>query len=409
MKLRSLFYCLAATLLSVSAPAQDFSAGGAGGGVSTGGGSESGDAGVFDRGRFRYSVSVREGFDDNLFTTRTNKDSSFYTNVAAGIAYDFGSPRLRLTANLGGGVTYYYTRPGDKVDYTGVIDLSATYLATERLSFEVSTATGYFSQPDLFIAGTSARRDGDYFYTNTSINGTYAWTERFSTTTGYNFTTYIYTEQALNDSQGRIDQTVSQSFNYLLWPKTTLVAEYRINPVTYFEADQDNLGQFFLLGFDHIFNPRSTWTLRAGAEQRFLNNATDGRSDYIGPFVSSSFIYQFGPASDATLLARYGTEGSGLNGVTIRETFRLGLTLRHAFTARITGQLGFAYLHNRYDQPNVIPDFDENIFEASVGLSYQVNRVWSLNAGYNFTSVLSQEEVREYNRNIAFIGTTFDF
>jgi len=393
--------------MSFPALAQNFSTGG--GGAAAGIDAGSGDEGIFDRGRFRYSVTVREGFDDNVFTTRTNKDSSFYTNVAAGIAYDFGSPRLRLTANLGGGATFYYTRPGDKVDYTGVLDLSATYLATERLSFEISTATGYFSQPDLFIAGTSARRDGDYFYTNTSIAGTYAWAERFSTTTGYNFSAYYYPDQAINDSQGRIDQTVSQSFNFLLWPKTTLVAEYRINPVTYFVADQDSLGQFFLLGFDHIFNPRSTWTFRGGVEQRFLNNAVDGASLFVGPFASTNFNYQFGPASDVTFLLRYGTEGSGINGVTQRQTFRSGITINHAFTARISGRLGFAYLNNYFDQPGVIPDFSENIFEASVGLNFQVNRAWSLNAGYNFTSVLSQEEVREYNRNVAFIGTTLNF
>lgn len=395
-------------LTSALATAQDFSTGGGGAAAGAAVGSESGD-GVFDRGRFRYSVTVREGFDDNVFTQRVNKKSSFYTNFAAGIAYDFGSPRLRLTANLGGGVTYYYTRPGDKIDYTGVLSLTGSYLVTPRFSLNFSTRTGYFSQPDLFIAGTSARRDGDYFYTNSAISATYAWTERFSTTTGYNFTAYYYPEQSLNDSQGRISQTLSQSFNFLLWPTTTLVAEYRINPVTYYSADQNNLGNYALLGFDHVFNPRSTWTLRAGAEQRFLNNATDGRSDYIGPFVSSSFNYQFGPASDVTFLARYGTEGSGINGVTIRETFRLGLTLQHAFTARISGNLGFAYLHNRYDQPDVIPDFDENIFEVSAGVRYQINRLWSVNAGYNFTGVLSGEQVREYNRNIAFIGTTLDF
>jgi len=232
---------------------------------------------------FGYSFSIREGFDDNLFTERTNKDSSFYTNFAAGVNYQFGGPRLKLSADLTGGVTYYYTRPGDKIDFNGALSLSAVYEATPKLSISINSFTAYLAQPDTSVIGSTNRVDGDYINLNTSIDASYQWSEKFSTVTGYNISGNYYLESSLNNTLSYFTNTLKQSFNYLLLPKTTLVAEYRAQAVVYTGVDQNSVGNFLLLGFDQTFNPRFRWTLRAGVEQRFLNNPVDGASTYRGP------------------------------------------------------------------------------------------------------------------------------
>lgn len=366
--------------------------------------------GLFSKIPFAMNFAVREGFDSNVFTTRTDPISSFYTNFAAGTNYNFGSSRLKLASSLGGGVTYYYSRPGDKIDWTGSFALSATYLATPRLALSIATNTAYLSQPDLTIAGGTNRQDGDYLYSNTSLAATYQWSDIISTVTGYNLTVFYYIDENLNDNQGRISQTVSQSINWLWKPKTTLLAEYRINPVTYFQADLDQLGNFFLLGFDQIFNPKAFWNFRAGAQLNFNNNQTDGSSIYIGPYMESTLRYQFGPASSLAWNMRYGTEASGLNDVTQRQTFRTGITLSHAFTPRLAANLGFNYQCNYYDQANVINTFFENIIDVSVGLTFKINRTISLQAGYQYIIDIAPEAIeREYNRNVAFVGANFAF
>ncbi len=359
---------------------------------------------------FKFSAAVREGFDDNLFTERTNKDSSFYTNVAAGVRYDFGGPRLKLSTELGGGVTYYYTRPGDKVDFNGQFTLSATYLASPRLTISASTVTAYLSQPDTSIIGGTNRVDGDYIYTNTSIDAAYQWTEKFSTVTGYNIYGNLYMESDLNDTQSFISQTISQSFKYLALPKTTLVAEYRANPVTYLVADLNSFGNFALLGFDQVFNPRFRWTLRAGVEQRFLNNPVDGKSTYIGPYGESNLVYQFGKYSNIGWNARYGTEASGLTNVTQRQTFRTGLSVTHGFTPRLSVNAAFNFQVDYFDQANVIDTYTQTVWDLSVGANFKLNRVVSLSAGYQFTAVNAPQAIEvEYTRNVAFVGANFAF
>lgn len=366
--------------------------------------------GIFARKPFLITAAVREGYDSNVFTTRTDPTSSFYTNVALGARYDLGTPRFQLSANIGGGVTYYYSRPGDKFDYNLLLGVSASYKVSPRFILTLNTSTGYLSQPDLSIVGGTNRVNGDYFYTDTILSGRYQWSQKFSTVTSYNFRAFTYLDQGLNDSQGRIEQTASQSFHWLLLPKTTVVLEYRANAVSYYEADLDSFGNFGLIGFDQVFNPRTRWTARVGVEQRFLHNPVDGDSIYVGPYGESNLSYQFGPASFLSWNARYGTEASGLTDVTQRQTFRTGLSISHAFTQRISGMISSNWQINYYDQKDVIPSFTENVIDISATLGYKLNRFASLTAGYQFTADIAPDAIdREYTRSVAFAGVNFSF
>lgn len=369
-----------------------------------------GGFGVFSRKPFTLTFSVRQGWDSNVFTTSDDPTSSFYTNYAAGISYAFGGSRLRLSTSLSGGITQYYQRPGDELDFNWIWGLSATYLATPRLTLTASTSTAYLAQPDLTIVGGTNRQDGDYFYSNNTFSAAYQWSETISTVTSYNFTVFYYADEDLNDNQGRVDQTVAQSVRWLWKPKTTLVAEYRINPVVYFDADLNQLSNFFLVGFDQVFNPRFFWNVRLGAQVNFNDNPVDGTSIYVGPYMESTLTYAVAKSTSVAWNMRYGTEASGLDNVTQRQTFRTGLVVTHGFTPRLGATFAMNYQCNYYDQANVIPEFVENIVDFSAGLNFRVNRWVSLSAGYQFTIDIAPENTgREYTRNIVFAGANFTF
>ncbi len=380
-------------------------------GEGEGGASIPNPAGLFSAVPFKYAFSVREGYDSNVFTTRTDPTSSFYTNWAAGVSYQFGGPRLQLSTSLGGGITYYYTRPGDKVDFNGQWTLNAVYLLTPKATITTNSTIAYLSQPDTNIIGGTNRVDGDYLYTNTSIDLAYQWTEKFSTVTGYNAYANYYIESALNDTQSFWSSTIKQSFRWLLLPKTTIIAEYRANPIIYTGgADLNSFGNFALVGFDQIFNPRLKWNLRAGVEQRFNQNPVDGNSIYFGPYGESTLAYQFGPASTLSWNARYGTEPSGLTNVTQRQTFRTGLAVAHAFTPRLSSNVGFNFEVDYFDQSGVINSFTETIFDITAGLNFRINRHVSLSAGYQYVQVMAPDNIAfEYTRNVAYAGVNLNF
>jgi hypothetical protein len=361
---------------------------------------------------FSFAFAVREGYDDNLFTTETDRYGSFYTNFAGGIEYTAENSRLLLSAALNGGVTYYYTRPGDKFDYTGGLNLAGVYQLTPRLTISFSTNTAYLAQPDLTIAGGTNRQDGDYIYSSTTIAGAYQWTEKFSTETKYNITPFLYMDDSLNDNQGRIEQTIGQSFNWLILPKTTGVIEYRANPVTYYSAPLNNFGQFGLLGVDQIFNPRTKLTARGGVEFRIYDPENNNRY-YVGPFAELNGIYQYQRFSTIGLNLRYGTEASGLDGSATRQTFRIGLNVVQGITPKLSFNLGFNYLNNYYnefDRNENQSDFYENILEFAVGANFNITRWLTLQGGYTYTiDMAPASEQLSYERNVAFIGLNANF
>jgi len=377
----------------------------------SGAGSSLNPVGLFAASPFKYACSLREGYDSNVFTSHTNPNTSMYTNLAAGVDYHFGNPRLQLTSSLGGGATYYYTRPGRKMDFNGQFTLAATYLATPRLTISLNTTIAYLAQPDTTLLGSTNRVNGDYMYTNTSLEGSYQWSEKFSTVTGYSAYANYYLTQQLNDTQSFWSSTIKQSFHWLLLPKTTIVAEYRANPIIYpGGAGLNSFGNFGLVGFDQIFNPRFKWTGRLGVEQRFNENPVDGNSIYFGPYMESNLSYQFGPASTLSWNARYGTEPSGLTNVTQRQTFRTGFTVAHAFTPRISSNLGLNFEEDYFNQSGVITSYNQTIVDISAGLNFQINRHVSLSGGYQFTDVLAPKNVTmEYTRSVAFLGANLNF
>jgi hypothetical protein len=361
---------------------------------------------------FSFSFALREGYDDNLFTTETNRYGSFYTNLAGGVEYTAENSRLQLNAAVNGGVTYYYTRPGDKFDYTGGINLAGVYQLTPRLTISFSTNTAYLAQPDLTIAGGTNRQNGDYLYSSTTIAGAYQWSEKFSTETKYNITPFLYMEDSLNDNQGRIEQTIGQSFNWLILPKTTGVIEYRANPVTYYSAPLNNFGQFGLLGVDQIFNPKFKVTARGGVEFRIYNPENNNQY-YIGPFAELNGMYQYQKYSSVGLNLRYGTEASGLDGSATRQTFRIGLNVVQGITPKLSFNLGFNYLNNFYDEfdrNENQSDFYENILEFAVGANFNITRWLTLQGGYTYTiDMAPAAEQLSYQRNVAFVGLNANF
>ncbi len=375
--------------------------------------------GIFERRPFRFSFAVYEGYNSNVNTTSSNQIESMYTQIAAGVSYEFGSSRLQLTAALSAALAFYYNNldlQNDGLFPTINFTLGANYAATPRLDLSFETYTAYLSQPNFTVAGAPNSFDGDYLLSSTTIGAKYLWLPKLATETTYNPVFYYFTDQDQNDIQGRFEQTVGQQFLFLWKPTTALVLEYDFNTRLYYTAnDLDSIGNFLLLGFDHTLNPRSTLTVRGGVEQRWNQNPYEGGTDiYIGPYGSVNFNYAVGKDTTVGLLARYGTTASGFSNYNQAQQFLLGFNAAHQFSRRIGANAFFNYQNNFYDQPGsdgAAPDFYDNIFNTGVNASFLVYRDFSLLAGYAFTTLISTDTVfeRDYTQNIVYVGAELDF
>jgi hypothetical protein len=365
--------------------------------------------GNYSRFPFKVSVSARGGYDDNINTSKTNRQESWFTNGAAAVTYDFGSPRTQLSLQAGGGVTYYGDdinvvglNDNDNVDFNVYLSLAMVHKWSPRLTISSNDYLTYQTEPDFTLAVGLNRRSGNFFYSQNKTTVAYLWTPRFSTATSYTGGIIWYDDDGVGFFEDRFESTFGNEFRFLVWPTTTLVAEYRFQIVTY---DQDSLNRdstthFALGGIDHNFNSRLSASVRGGAEFRDYDNGTEDRSS---PYFEGTLNYAVGKNTSVSWTNRYAIEEPDVLLNPSRTTFRTGLRAKHDFTARISATAGIYYEHDDYDSINTLavisPSFTEEAFDGAVSLRFAVNRWLGIEAGYNHTEVTSDIFLREYTRN----------
>jgi len=380
--------------------------------------------GRFEKRPFRYSFAVNEGYNSNVNGTSTDQVESLYTSIAAGADYAFGSSRLKLGIHFDAAIEFYYNNEqlqNDGLFPTITLGLDANYDATSRLVLSFVNSTALLSQPN-FSAGTGgpSNYQGAYVTSSTTLTALYEWSEKFNTVSSYApFVTYYL--EPTGDDLSYFEQTLGQQFVFNWKPLTQLVAEYRFNIRNYFElTDYNSLGNYALLGINQKLGKRAELVFRGGAEQRISQNPVAGGTyNYIGPFGELNFSYEFGERTSVSLNSRYGTTGTGVNNYSLNEQFLLGLSASHRFGRRLTVGAVANIQNNRYAQPggtvdgvDLTPSFSYNILNLGLNVGYfLIPDRWSLQAGYNYTTLISgnTDQQANYTQNVIFLGTQLDF
>ena len=324
-------------------------------------------------------------------------------------------------------MTYYFDRESNGIDGNGSDDnydvnaylaFAITHKATPRLTLAANIYASYQSQPDFdsFSRGGLgfSRQNQDYFYSIDKFSAAYAWTPKFSTVTSYTLGVIDYDSDVLSVFEDRYEHTLGNEFRFLIWPTTTLVAEYRFGIVDYNDTNQrGSTSHFFLGGFDHSFSPRFSISARGGVEFRQfdhdnLNGFNDGNN--TSPYAELTLNYALAQGTSISWSNRYSLEEPDVPDAFSRNTFRTALSVRHSFTPRIVAALNVAYQHDENQGSFGFGDFDEDAFDVSLSVRYTINRNWALDAGYQHTEVVSDESVfREFSRNRIYAGVSFTF
>jgi hypothetical protein len=378
--------------------------------------------GKFAQSPFNLSASVHGGYDDNVITTTTQGKPSMFVNPSAELDYKFGDARTAFNLRTGGGISYYFDRPGDQpYDVNAFLGLSAVHKASQRLTLNGVAYLTYQTEPDFSANVGTNRRSGNYFYSADKFLATYDWLPRFSTATSYDLVVVKYADSAIGQFEDRAEHTFENQFQFLLRPTTTLVADYRFEIVNYDNSPPgqpsvDSTTHFLLGGIDHKFDPKFTVSLRGGEQLRSFESG----SDRAEPYFQGSLNYAAGHRTTVSLTSSYSLEEPGVAGTQSRTTFRTGLQTKYGFTQRVSGTVGFYFVHDDYAQgpPTEIfpgffipgaPAFTEDTLDVTLGLRFDINRNFAVDVGYGHTQVSSEEAGRDYSRNRYFGGLNFTF
>lgn len=403
------------------------------------------DVGHFGRKRFTFTFDSRFGYDDNtlaqpdglrvqvgtnpstgkpVFQTIQSSDSAFI-NFALGFGYTAASPRLTLTIGADVGVNYFFDRPGRSYDINGGLSARFTYRAAPRLVIEGSTYNAYEAQGDYgattltnfngqFNGGTPPpgsqdNRNGDFFYTTNYLAGTYQLSPRVSLVLSDTFVATVFDDSLYAEAQDRVENYTQLEGRYLIRPTLSLAVDYRFGYINYFSSNFDSTTHFALAGFDYTFSPRLRGSFRAGAEFR---QYFDAAGDEISPYGEGTLTYDLSRNAHLSYVVHYGIEeGDQSTNNTKSNTLRTGVSFEQQITARLSGYASFYYTHSYFatPEPDFITSFNDDTFDVAIGGRYSFNRHFAAEIGYTHTTVLSNDDVREYDRNRVFAGVRFAY
>ncbi len=364
------------------------------------------------RDNFQFNFGTSVGYDNNVLYSPTDPIASGTASVFTNIVYSFGVPRFALDTRITLQSTSYEQRPGGERDDAYGIQLAASYQVRPRLRMSLSTRTAYQSQPNSTQIGGIFFFTGPYSSTDTEFTLVYEVRPRFSLDFGYVANTVQYEDEIVNQQSGFFSQTYSLTLNYLITPRTTVLVEYRFNPLTFPDADLGSTGQILTFGVSRRVSPRFNWTLQLGGEFRSIKNPpqnTEAPTEYAGPFAVGELRYNSGPATEIVGTLRFGTEPSGVAGITIRRTFRMGLSVDHAFGQRFSAELGLNFQNDFYDLPGSVSDYSQDVTTGVLTLNYQYNPSLGAFARFEYLQVASEIPDSDLSRSVISTGLDITF
>ena len=365
---------------------------------------------------FHVSISVRGGYDDNVLSQSDEfRQGSAYLESLLGITYVFGNSRTQVNLHSEFSFTKYFEDiPDAGNNFNPNLNLAASHKVSPRLTLSLAVYLTYQQEPDFtnnFIGVT--RRSGNYFFTNDKLSATYLWTPRFSTVSSFTLVGINYADTAVGEFQNRTENTFGNEFRFLLWPTTSIIAEYRFEFISYqtpTPQSRDSITNYFLGGFDHSFSPRVNLSARGGVSVRKTDGIDQVRLD---PYGSASLNYTVGPHLTLAWTASYSLQEPDTVGSPARTSLQTGLTGIYKITPRITSNLSVFYEHDENDGQMsfffFIPPFAENILSLSASVRYALNRNWGMELGYSFTGLTSGQSFRDYDKSRFYGGANFQF
>ena len=360
---------------------------------------------------FTVSVGLRNEYDDNIFTTKTNKQESWKSIISPSITFNYPLEQTSFSASYSAGVTYYWDRPDDDFDFSHSLTGKINHRFSPRATLDVGNSFRIPIEPEIRDNNTTTRRQGDYIVNDATLDFSYDWTERFATVTGYGATLSHYEDDFARIANNYLSQTLSQDFRFTVSPTTTAVFNYAIQWNDYEYIDRDSFIHTFAIGADHRLSP--VWTLagRAGAQYKTFSNSAF--KDDVSPYVNLSSTWRYSPRDSISASYQYATTLTDFNQFSSELTHSFSLSNTHYLMPKFSMNNALRLVLGDFEQEQAFNPANDGGTETTVvydlGLNYQLYEWMGLLAGYSYVTLQSFSATREYDRNRVYMGLRFTY
>jgi outer membrane protein assembly factor BamA len=356
------------------------------------------------------SVTLKEEYNDNIFSTTLNRRGDFISTVAPGLAVSRSSERL--SASLGGGVSQLWYRHNSSSDGLGYFLRGTGAL---QLSPRLSLTTDLSGTRDISASSidpvTSLAVSSRILHQNYRVGGRFQVSELSSGSLSLGYGREDYDSSAYLSTR---HYQGSANYEYDLG---RLVSGVRLGPQLSFNRDETAIsrvdGMSASIGVSAPLN--ESWQLSASGGGRYtrsrsLNSGSGWHAgDEWGALGNLAVAYQSDRRSANLALSQDLVSASGRSSATQRTGVNLGLSER--FTPWLTGNIGAGYARNRARQDQLgAGEIDETYRNLAVSLRYQfleAPRDLALEASYSYNTTDYRLLGRQMDQNIFLVRLTW--
>lgn len=357
-----------------------------------------------------FSITGRSGFDSLHYEVPSpflQDFDSYYVQGGVGLSVVDIDPTTPWSLALDLGAIHYLDGIPryDDTFYNARIAFNIAHQISQRLKISNNFYLTYEAEPNFATGASTTLYNGQYLYGYNNFNVSYAWSQRFSTTTSLTVDGITYEDDVVSSLEDRLSVLIAQQFSYALTKRTSLAAEYRYRVTDYRERDDvDAQSHFILAGVDHAWSQRATGSFRVGAE--FFKS---DRTEQTSPYGEVAFSYLVARKTTARWFGSVGYDAAELGGYESRYALRTGLNVAHQVTKRFGVNAGASYAYSTFDSGGAGTDVEEHSLLLSTGLTFQVLENVSLDARYSYSVLRSDDSLREFDRNNVSVGVTASF
>jgi len=392
------------------------------------------------------SATLRGFYDDNYNTAPDNSPQKratwgFEVRPRADVSWSDGPNTL--TASYIYDLRDYLDRPGNKLDQSHDLELFANHNFNERYSLDLEESFVDSQEPEVLDSSLSLplRANGDNLRNTAAINFHAEITPLLGFVLGYANTWYDYTGNNSSIIAGpsyetllnRFEHVVTLNSRWHLSEETVGILGYQFEAIDYTSTGniagpflpvtpsntRDNYTHNVYVGVEHSFRSDLGISARAGFQATDYYNSPSGNNDNsISPFVDISGNYTYMDGGVLTLGFRHSKNQTDVAGVTFnggqlqltedQESSSVYGTVTQKLTplspnliASVTAQ----FQNSKYNGGGVDGQTDQ-FFLVGLNLTYQFNRYFSAEAGYNYDKLNSDIPGRGYDRNRVYVGVT---
>jgi hypothetical protein len=351
------------------------------------------------------SLSLAEVYSDNVFAVDNNKDDDLITVIEPQVRAESNFSRHRLGLTVGSEITFHLNEEDEDyqdffISSDGQLDITRQNFVTGELLF----ARDHRDRDDPEDEGDRDELTQVYRY-----GGDLGFTQLFNR---INFTLSAgalrsaYTEPEDAD-EDEVSYNARLRTGYFVSPRINTFIEGRYNverrdrEEDFAGIERDSQGWGASVGAAVDLTNLLVGEFSVGYRRQYFDEGDFDEEDGIGYDVDLTWT--------PTLLTTVTASGGGDFRPTTEEeaeaNFRssIGIGVEHELLRNVVLAANVGY--NRDDFSGEDDRIDQTI-TAGGGVSYLLNRYFSIDAGYNFTNRWSDDEEEEFSRNLVRIGVT---